>query len=241
MKISELFSQLSYGELSNLTIGGDGSGSVPKEHQPKLIHHTQQVLTNLYSRFAHRKAYIVLKQDALVHKYRIHPLFAVTDTTPNNTAARHIIDTEASPFTTPIIKILSIKKIMEDGSLAEVDLLINDDTRIGAIKTLAYDEIFIREPVQDELLLVEVQLNHPVIALPVDLTAEIFLAPVLEEALVLKICARVYGGMNGQDNMIKSQSLNAAYESVLQMVQFEDLLQNTSTEDHARFVIGGWV
>lgn len=241
MKISQLFSQLSYGELSNLTVGDDGSGEIADQNHPKLIHHTQQALTNLYSRFAHRKAYVVMKQDELVQKYRIHPLYAVTDTTPNNTAARHIIDTEQSPFTTPIIKILSIRKILEDSTLAEVDLLINDDTRVGAVKTLAYDEIYIREPVQDELLLIEVQLNHPVIALPVDLDYEISLAPVLEEALVLKVAARVFGSMNGQDNMIKAQSLNAAYENVLQMVQFEDLLQNTSTEDHSRFVIGGWV
>lgn len=241
MKISQLFSQLSYGELSNLTIGDDGSGNIAEQHYPKLIYHAQQALTNLYSRFANRKAYIVVQQDELVQKYRIHPLYAVTDTTPNNTAPRHIIDTEQSPFTTPIIKILSIRKILEDSTLAEVDLLINDDTRVGAVKTLAYDEIYIREPIQDEMLLVEVQLNHSVITLPVDLDYEISLAPVLEEALVLKVAARVFGSMNGQDNMIKAQSLNASYENVLQMVQFEDLLQNTSTEDHSRFVIGGWV
>ena len=241
MKISNLFSQLSYGELSNLTLGDDGSGNIAEHNYPKLIHHTQQALTNLYSRFAHRKDYVVVKLDAEIQKYRIHPLYAVNDTTPNNTVPRHIIDTVTTPFLTPIIKILSIRKILEDGVLADVDLLINDDTREGAVKTLAYDEIFVREPVQDELLLVEVQLNHPVISLPVDVDGEIFLAPVLEEALVLKICARVYGSMNGQENTIKAQSLNAAYENVLQMVQFEDLLQTTSTEDHARFVIGGWV
>lgn len=240
MKISELFSQLSYGELSNLSIGNDGSGAISSEHYAKITHHTQKVLTNLYSRFMHKKDYYVLKLDESITKYMIDPLYAVSDTTPLNTKPRYIIDTVEEPFDQKIIKVMSVHLINEDTTLATEGILLNDDSREGSIKTLTYNQLYIREPVQDQLLMIGVQLNHPVIPQPVDLEYEIILAPVLEEALIAKVASRIYGSMNGQENLIKSQSLNAEYEAILQIVQFEDLLQTSSTEDHYRFVLGGW-
>ncbi len=37
MLLSELFSALSYGELSQLAIGGQGSGVIPEDKYPALI------------------------------------------------------------------------------------------------------------------------------------------------------------------------------------------------------------
>lgn len=240
MKLEELFTQLSYGELSNLKMGDEGSGDLTVTDQKKIINHTQQALTNLYSRFCHNKDFVTLRQDGDITKYRIHPSHAVNHTTPANLLPRYIIDSIAEPFEQPIIKIRSIKRIKEDGTLCTNELLINDDTREGSIKTLSYDRIMITKPVHDEELFVEIQLNHPVIPLPVDLNYEIQLAPALEEALILKVASRIFASMNGEENLMKASTLSSGYEQICQMVTAEDLLQISSSEDANRFAIGGW-
>jgi hypothetical protein len=236
MKIRDLFSQLSYGELGNLSIGGDGSGVIAESDHGKIIHHTQQALTNLYSRFSNRKSYLVLQQSEAIKTYSITPAHYVDDVTVGNTLPRYIIDSDTGTFATPIIKILSVREIGEDGKVSAENLL----TKEGGLRTPSYNEIYIQAPTDGTYLAVEVQMNHPTIPLPVDLDYEISLAPVLEEALVLKVSSRVYGSMNGQENMVRSQALNAGYEGILQIVQFEDLLQLTENEDQTRFEIGGW-
>lgn len=51
MKLSEIFKQLSLGELSQLAIGNDGIGEIKEEDYEKVIAHINLGLTALYTRF----------------------------------------------------------------------------------------------------------------------------------------------------------------------------------------------
>lgn len=50
MKVQEIFNQLSYGELSQLSVGG-GDAGITAENYPKMVAHLNMGLTALYKRF----------------------------------------------------------------------------------------------------------------------------------------------------------------------------------------------
>jgi hypothetical protein len=51
MTVEELFKKLSYGELSNLAVAVDKSGTITKDQQPRIIHFANEGLMRLHSRF----------------------------------------------------------------------------------------------------------------------------------------------------------------------------------------------
>ena len=59
MKLPDLYRELSYGELSNLALGVEGSGAIAEEHQPRIVQFANEALLKLYSRF-------ILKESTLI-------------------------------------------------------------------------------------------------------------------------------------------------------------------------------
>lgn len=57
MNVGDFFRNLSYGELSNLSMANSGDGTIRAEDQSRVIHYTNQALTRLYVRFAHNRNY----------------------------------------------------------------------------------------------------------------------------------------------------------------------------------------
>ena len=51
MKLSEVFSQLTYGELSQLNLGGAEAGSIDTRNYPQVVAHVNMGLLALYKRF----------------------------------------------------------------------------------------------------------------------------------------------------------------------------------------------
>ena len=51
MTLEELFSKLSYGELSNLDMAVDEAGTVRAEKQPRVLHFVNDALLKIYSKF----------------------------------------------------------------------------------------------------------------------------------------------------------------------------------------------
>ena len=51
MKLAEVFSQLAYGELSQVVLGEHAEGEVNESHYPALVAHLNLGLTALYTRF----------------------------------------------------------------------------------------------------------------------------------------------------------------------------------------------
>lgn len=55
MTVEELFKQLSYGELSNLAVAVDASGTIRKDQQNRIIHFANEALQKLHARFPLRE------------------------------------------------------------------------------------------------------------------------------------------------------------------------------------------
>lgn len=232
MNVGDLFQRLSFGELSNLAMGEDGSGDILSSDKDKLVGHANAVLNELYSRFAHRVEFATVVLQEGVRLYRLAKTYAVTDTTPNNTAPRYITDSLAAPFYGNVIRIR--------------DVVIPHDPELGPEpstehRLIGHDGIYIPNPVAGLAISVEYQAGHPRLSQPYDEAQEITLIPILEEALEAKVASRIYSAMNGEATVAKSQLLNARYEEICAFVKTEGLLQESSVIPSNRLTKGGWI
>ena len=220
MNVGDLFERLSYGELSNLTIGMEGAGAVSVDGQPRIVGFANKALTLLHSRFTQRIDEAVIEMREGVQRYVLASRFAVSHTTPPHSEA-YLLDTPGDPFEDNVVRILSIEEI---GLPAD-----NPDILPVTARAMAHNTVFVRDPRPGGLLRVEYQANHPRLVLPVDLDQPISLAPVLEEALETRVAAAVYSAMNGEGHRDKARELLMRYEEICQTVEQESLLEETAT------------
>lgn len=186
----------------------------------------------------YNKYYVKLRLEAVTTKYRLHPQHAVSNTDVGNNAPRYISDSASDPFNENLIKILSVVDISAE---KPIDLLLNDTADPTAVRTVAYDTLMVKNPMDGQIMEVEYVAAHPSLSIPVDVTETINLVPALHEALELYVAAKVYGAMNGEENRVRALSLMAQYEAVCRLVEEEDILQLTVSDTNTRFTTKGFV
>lgn len=226
MNIEEFFTKLSYGELSNLSMGEEGIGIVGPEHRDQLVTYTDSALTAIYSRIAHKRDYVRIQVKEGVNRYKLILANAVSQD-----ANGFILDSAADPFKENVIKVLAITQ--EDNPLTLKDetkeLRILVHPALGGIKMLSYNELYIPNPMDDVILSIEFQAQHDPLTLPADMNQPIVLAPMLHEALEMRVSARVYSSMNGEANLAKAQLLQRRYEHLMLLTEQHDLLQESES------------
>lgn len=221
MTLDDFFVRLGYGELSNLAIGEEAMGTVAPSQEDKLVVATNHALTQIFSRFLHKRTYVKLVLDSTRQVYKI------VATEPA------LVFGPGESFPGAVIKITDVARL-DDPTTTDTDeaqtLGINRRGSKDGIKIIAFDTIEVDAPLDGETLRVDYQGRHPELSLPADLSEEIEVHPALEEALELCVAARIYSGMNGQENLLKARELRAAYEEACNRVSLEDLLNESETE-----------
>ena len=188
MTVEELFRQLSYGELSNLSIAVDATGTIKKAQQNRVIHFTNEALRALHARFQLLDSSTLLTIVGEEISYSL----------PENTLQVLAILTEQGrslPFTT---------NVNSQGIYVHTGILYIP------VKDLPYLE-------QNSQLQILLQLRHPIlnpIVEGADLQQEISLLPELHKALTAYIAAEMYGSMNTADAMGIAANHRARYETV---------------------------
>ncbi len=241
MLLSSFFKQLSFGELSGIAMGMEGAGTIQAADQDMLVTYTNEVLTELYTKYIHSTQYASITLDVARTVYPIRAVHNVSDTDVGNTEDRFINDTVANPFLGGILKIISVTEAVDTDMNGTRNLLLNDTSSTLSIKTVTYDQLYIQAPVTDIELIVECQMAHPALSVPYVGTEDIVLNPLLFAALRAKVASKVFFAMNGEENSIKSKRLGDEYDRILDMVKLEDTMQQSSSSDNSNFYIRGWV
>lgn len=120
MKLSEIFNQLTYGELSQIHLGGADVGVIDETNYPKIMAHINLGLTALYKRFPIKEGRVKVVLSSGNYIYPIHSKYAVNNTASTE-ATRFVLDTVAEPFKDNILK---IEKVLTDG---KVELWLNNE------------------------------------------------------------------------------------------------------------------
>jgi hypothetical protein len=104
MKLQEIFDQLSFGELSQLSIGGGEAGEINASNYERILAHVNLGLMALYKRFPIKEGQITLGLIPDQTDYLINSRFAVANTRSRETV-RYILDTPSNKFQDDILKI----------------------------------------------------------------------------------------------------------------------------------------
>jgi len=232
MQVSELFRRLSYGELSNLALSGEGSGEIVEAKRPQILQHANDALLRLHSRFFLREGNLLLQQCAGIRHYHLKPENALTTGTETRTHRLFILDSEHMPFRDDVIKIVTVRNHLGH------EVTLNDPDGECSMFTPQPQVLQILRPAEGLLVGVDYQARHPVLA---GLDDEIDLPETLEKALTAYIGYLTYSAMNTDTSTAKAQEHLSVYEAVCAEVTGMDLVSSSRSSTNTRFAKGGWI
>ena len=233
MNIEDLFRNLSLGELSNLALSGEGSGTILENYRQKIILYANDALTRLHTRFPLRTKYVLIEMYAHITNYHLLPRFA-RNTTPKVETYTYILDLPLEPF---VDEVLQVEWVFDSyGCL----LPLNDAGNPCSLFTPQNKVIQIPNPVAGTALNVVYRTKHDELDFT-KLDQPIVLPDTLHSAFTAYIAYKVYSHMNTAEASNKAQEHLAFYESVCAEVQEHDTVNATISTTNQRFESKGWV
>lgn len=246
MKLQEIFNQLTYGELSNLSIGGGEEGVISEENWDRVIAHINLGLTALYKRFPlkERRIVIELLQNKMV--YPITSAYAESNTRSNET--KYILDI-GDPFKDDILK---IENVYTDTGY---EFGLNDLANKYSVFTPTATTLRIPEEIVNQALTLPPELhtntldlvyraNHPQIVQGYSYfdpeTYEVELPYSHLEPLLLFVASRVNNPIGMTNEFHAGNSYAAKYEMACQQLEQVNLRVDQGAQN-SNFQRGGWV
>lgn len=104
MTLQEIFDQLTYGELSQLSMGGGEAGAITEDNHLRVLAHINLGLTDLYKRFHLKEGRVLLELVTSLTSYALNSKFARANTRSRE-ATRYLVDSTAAPFQDDVLKI----------------------------------------------------------------------------------------------------------------------------------------
>ncbi|QWY83539.1 putative tail protein [Rhizobium phage RHph_X2_28B] len=233
MNLLDLFKRLSLGELSNLSLGNDGAGTIDEGNYDKLIGYTNDALQKLFTRFILKENSLILELQAHITNYHLIPRFAQSSQ-DNAKDIQYIMDLHCAPFKGDLIKIL---EVFDAYGCRKV---LNDAESYGSLFTPQPHVLQVPNPVQGEPLSVSYQASHKVLS-SAELHDQIEIPSYMENLLRTYVAYKVYCDMNGQENIVKGQEYLAAYEAGCTDIETKDLVNGTISTTNTKFAKRGWV
>ena len=235
MQLSEIFEQLTYGDLKQLSVGGYDDGGIQVEHFPEVISHINLGLTALYARFPLSEKEVTIKQFVGMTDYVLDTKYSVSKNDPT-VVNKYIIDTVLDPFLDDILRIEGA--FDEEGT--EIPLNAPDNEK--SIFTPTFDSVQIPFPVATNSTFLVYRANHAPIPLntTVPATVRVDLPRVLVEALLAYVASRVHGGRTGETAAGESMTSLAKYKRICANVEDKNLLRNAASNTNVRLDTNGW-
>lgn len=227
MNLDELYTDLSYGELSNLSMSGDMGGSISEESQPKIIRACNEGLTRLYSRFILKENDVLIELVDHITNYHLVQRFSrsVGDEEENY---RYIMDLPHEPFKADVLKILQVYG--DHG----VEVPLNDAESYASVFTPQHNVLQVPRPVTGRSLSIMYQASHEKLV-DGDNEQEIFLPDVLHGALRAFIAYKIYSQINTQEATAKAQEHLNQFEAVCTEAVEKDLVNTSVSQTNSKF------
>lgn len=248
MKLMEVFSQLTYGELSQLNIGGAEQGEINESNYDAVLAHINLGLTALYKRFPlkEERLNLSLVQGRLV--YPLTPAFAVNNSRSKE-ATRFILDLPTKKF---IGDILKVEQVLTSSG---VELPLNDGSDIYSVFTpsattlripnaIVHQTPDLPDRLKTSTLEIVYRANHPILSqdtpgFNID-TYELELPYTHLEPLLFFVASRVNNPIGMVNEFNAGNNYAAKFEMACQQLEQFNLnvdqgSQNTGIER------GGWV
>lgn len=231
--LSDLYKQLSYGELNNLAVGMDGIGDISSAGKPKVLDYINDGLTTLYGLFNIREKQVIIDTYEYITFYHLRTRFAkYAGAEENLEEVRYIRDLPQEFFVEDVIR---INRVYDSNGC---ELPLNDDLLVRSVFTPQPNIIQFPNPENDKAFNVVYQARHPVLALETDM---VYLPDTLVRALKAFVGYKVYSHMNTQESTVKAQEHLAFYEGVVGEVEEKNLVNTSISNTTCVFEQRGFV
>ena len=234
IKLTELFAQLSVGELSNLSMANEGDGTIAANAKPKLILHLNEALLRLYTKYVLKERDVLVEMVEHITNYHLLARFAEQHT-PVLEKYTYIKDTSQEKFKTDAIRILSV------WDTNGCKLPLNDDAHEFSLFTPQANVLQVRHPQAGKCLVVYHQCRHLPVVLGDITTHDIECPDTLLGALRAYIAYLVYGNINTKEAQDTAQMHQANYERICAELTMQDILANSLSNTNVRFKLNGWI
>lgn len=247
MFLTELFDQLTYGELSQFEFTGSDEEGITVDDYKRIVPHINMALTELHKRFLIREEEVTIRCYDHIETYILDSKYAASNY-ESLEPYKYIHDSVFEPF---VDNVLKIEKVFnEDGQelhLNETDpYIIQTETlqtskKAWSINTPNFNTIQIPYPMVENQILVEYRANHEKIlvkGLNPD-TQEIKIPSHMLEALLLYIAGRAYSSLGGESAQ-EGMAYMARFEASCKNIETLNLV-NKENATNQKLEVNGWV
>lgn len=235
MKLSEFFNFLTYGELSNLTVGGKEVGGIYPKHSDEVVSYIRQGLTDLHSRFPLRFNEVILQQRDNISMYELRKEFSVTGVGDTGNPV-YVMDSVDNPYEEDLLQIQEVYD--EEGN----EVFQNNEMEEATIFTPQFNVVQILKPEYENALSIIYKADHKPFNLsanhPRDINIDIPQSLIRPLALYVSSLAHAaVGSTEGQQT-----ALNKMQEYTAAVIEAELLGTVAKAEwTNQRVEINGWV
>lgn len=236
MLLSDLFNQLTYGELAQLSIGGASKGGIQEKDYPAMISHVNLALTALHTRFPLKEKQLTVQQFANVTTYVLSSEYAVSNT-DSIQPYKWIVDTTLAPFTDDIIRI--------DAAYDELGVAVplNDLNADNSWFTNAYNQLLVPMPEEENTGFLIYRANH--VSIPIATTdaasIDLDIPPTMHEPLSFYVASRVFASTSGDTAMQQSMYYKQMYEAACAALDNTNALNASESSTNVKLENNGWV
>ena len=235
MKLSQLFSYLTYGELANLKVGGKDWGGIYPKYSDEVVSYITQGLTALHTRFALKHEEVIIQQFDHITDYYLRTQYAQQSTESTETY-KYIMDSAAKPFTGDVLRIEELYD--EEGE----EVPLNDEVHDCSMFTPKYDLIQMVQPDSANAYSVIYKADHT----PIDLKANLPTAVEVEvpdsiiRPLVLYVSSLAHTAVGSPEGMNTGFAKMQEYEALCIQMELQGAIHKEKfTNDRIRRE--GWV
>jgi len=234
MKLSDLFEQLTYGELSSVFMGGVDNIGIEPDKYNQIIPHVNLGLIELYKRFPLRTEEVIIKLYDQIQVYYLEWKYAQTNT-ESTEPIKYIDDSIYQPFNSNVLKIDSVHD--EDGQ----ELFLNDTNEYWSVHTPSYNSILIPYPDSENSLSVLYRAGPKKIEITnLDpTTQDVDIPPGLLEPLLFYIAGRVFSNLNS-DGKVEGNTYTQKFEQAIKQIELSGLYKRDNTSN-LKLPKQGWV
>ena len=239
MNLQDIFDELTYGELSQISIGGreNEEPGICEKDRPALIRHINTALTAIYTRFRLSQKELDVLLTPGKSTYVLDRKFLINNTA-SSAALKYLVDTEDDLFEDSLIKVESVWALREELGMRELknqpyqELILNEQNnpysvRTPSIKTLLVPDHFDHEDHVLSRLRVKYRARHKPIDLNVGASAplaiEIELPATHLQALLFHVASRIMNPSGMIEEFNAGNTWYAKYEGEAARLELENV------------------
>lgn len=242
MLLSEIFNALTYGELSQVNIGGIEANGISAGNQGQILTHVNLGLTELHKRFLLKEGRITLLRQAGVTTYVLNKKYAVSNR-ESWEPVKYILDSMDRPFQDDLLKVERVydvagNELVLNGS----DLSANPDH--VNVRTTSYNTLVIPEHLAGETVSIVYRANHPQIIRednsfdPTEIEVDLPYSHL--EPLLYYVASRVLNPIGAGGQFHEGNNYAAKFEQACMQLEMGGYRLDVGETNH-RLVRNGWV